>query len=95
MTQQPAHTSMTTYNADGTTTDWIPKPNLPGNASISKEEFRVLGLKIFGRGREYGWKTHMQDITGTPVSTINKWAGGKNPIPPFVGWMLRTLDKLL
>jgi hypothetical protein len=63
---------------------------------VSKDEFKALGQKVFGKDREYGWKTYMANITGTPISTINQWASEKgNRVPPIVGWILRTLERLV
>ena len=60
---------------------------------MTPEEFTAIGKRLFGRGpKGYGWQAEMARQTGTPLTTIQKWASRTNPIPAIVAWALVQLS---
>jgi hypothetical protein len=62
---------------------------------VTPDQFTTVCKRLFGRDPDgYGWQAAMHRQTGAPLTTIQKWAGGKNPIPAVVAALLRMVDRL-
>ena len=57
---------------------------------MSPDEFNSHCKRLFGRAPNgYGWQAEMHRRTGAPLTTIQKWASGTNPVPAVVAYFLR------
>ncbi len=63
---------------------------------MTPEEFTAVCRRLFGRRPDgYGWQADINRRFGVSLRTLQAWAKGKNPIPPFVAGLLRMLDSIL
>jgi hypothetical protein len=58
------------------------------------KEFVNSCQRLFGRGHKgYGWQAEMHRQTGAPLTTIQKWASGVNPVPDIVMSLLHMVEE--